>query len=546
MVNQASQPSDSDLPLPSEDSRPDSCIPQIVTEVTKNESVPELIFLLPCPRCGDQKQASASSVGRMDQCRCGYQYRITLTLEPILSHTPGFLSAARRHSIFLWRNAREWWCERVVPSAKNGVEWCKRIGIPRTIDAINASFVWTLAKSKSVWASIIVHLKEDSNPIEARSLESGLKPPVANGFASEVINTPDDVNSRSPEQTGFQDLTPHPAESPSRKDQAHSVMWKKLFAEIVDSFKGWIETPEPVEPPQVKTSLENPTPAKGYGFHSLHQNRPPRPKVFEGRLLSTASSNTITRRGSAHNEEYRCCRLKLSPADMAGGATNCMNANKACILACSGLILGSMYPSFFESQVKKTRSFQSNRLGFAGQLMDEIEMEVKYANRERRTLLLQLNESSDIPWESKAYGEIPQQFPEVLFMDFTKLYSRIEKAPENYKLVASWTREQDDQAMCISLLEKGYDVSVVFAALDGSFFGNKSLFQRLPKQWQLAENTYAVFDGDDTDLSFLSTLNRKTGKGRICGKRLRSDSKAATLAAIANGFCVGIEPQSRT
>ena len=62
---------------------------------------------------------------------------------------------------------------------------------------------------------------------------------------------------------------------------------------------------------------------------------------------------------------------------------------------------------------------------------------------------------------------------------------------------------------------------------------------------RLAENR-RTFDGDDTDLSFVSTLNRKTSKGRICGKRLRSGSKATTLAAIANGFCVAILRQSPT
>ena len=312
-------------------------------------------------------------------------------------------------------------------------------------------------------------------------------------------------------------------------------MWKKLLIRVIDSLKRSLQSSETMDARKL-SSDEKPT--KGYGFHTLHRNRPSRRTVYGHRLLAHRSGF-----GGYHG-----VALTLSPADSAGGVSNCANANLACIAGCSAgpNAMSSIAASATKSRIEKTRALHSDRLGFVGQLMDEIEVQFNEANAKGLTLLAQLNVSSDIPWETKAYGEIPQEFPDVLFMDFTKLYHRIESAPENYKLVASWTAVPDDQAQCLSLLNKGYDVCVVFAEAEGSFFGVNANKQRLPTLWQHSGKDYAVFDGDfDFSNSFVRTLNQKTGMGRIYGKRLQAASQSARLAAIASGFCV-ISEQHKT
>jgi len=261
------------------------------------------------------------------------------------------------------------------------------------------------------------------------------------------------------------------------------------------------------------------------------------------RLLSPASANTKTRKSAEKAQEYRIVSLMLSPADSAGGKTNCPNATPSCEAACVGgpeVGLAQVFHRIMESRKDKTRFLHADRPGFLKQLKHELSDEQRLADRQGVTLAVRLNTFSDIVWESKAFGEIPQQFPEAVFYDYSKLYARALTTPSNYTICASWTEDAGDQTSCLNLLENGKNVAVVFAE-PGNFTGNRALNQRRPKRWELGGHLYEVYDGDDSDLRFLDPGPTRAGFGRICGLRLKSGNSQMRSEAMASGFCQIIE-----
>lgn len=262
------------------------------------------------------------------------------------------------------------------------------------------------------------------------------------------------------------------------------------------------------------------------------------------RLLSPASASTKTRHSAEGAPSYQIVGLALSPADSAPGLpTNCPNASEGCRAACvgnSGVGLAAVFSGIMEGRVRKTQYLRENRTAFLSQLIDEIETEQRLANRDGQQLACRLNTFSDIPWETGPYGSIPQRFPECRFYDYTKIRKRLGFVPSNYALCLSWSEDPRQQSACIEALHSGFNVAIAFAQ-PGGFAGNRALMQRLPKRFNLCGSWFDVFDGDETDLRFLDPGPTRSGKGRICGLRLKAGSTAGRNAAIESGFAVVVE-----
>lgn len=253
------------------------------------------------------------------------------------------------------------------------------------------------------------------------------------------------------------------------------------------------------------------------------------------KLLSPASANTKTRKSALKAQEYRIVSLMLSPHDSAGGRTNCANASRSCAAACVGsdsVGLANVFKAIGESRRQKTRWLHADRPAFMKQLREELQAEQRSADRDGVILAARLNCFSDL----NHFGII-REFPEAIFWDYTKIYSRVidPERPKNYTICASWTEEPSDQTSCLNLLQAGHNVAVVFAE-PGPFTGNRALSQRLPARWELGGHRYEVYDGDDTDLRFLDPGKTSGGFGRICGLRLKSGNTEMRLQAMASGF----------
>ncbi len=253
------------------------------------------------------------------------------------------------------------------------------------------------------------------------------------------------------------------------------------------------------------------------------------------RLLTPASYQTKLSKSENNQTEYAVYSLSLSPADYAGtGKSNCPGSTSACESACvggDGIGMAKIWQSVMDARIRKTRYLQDDRQGFLEQLNAEIVAARIKEESEGRTLAIRLNAFSDIPWEHRAYGEIPQRHPDVVFYDYTAILSRIPLA--NYTLSYSW--KGTNGAGCIELLDSGYNVSVCFAER-GNFAGNGALRQRLPKRYRLPGSGHAfeVFDGDSSDLRMLDPGPTSSGFGRICGLRLKSGTTEQRDRAIAD------------
>lgn len=255
------------------------------------------------------------------------------------------------------------------------------------------------------------------------------------------------------------------------------------------------------------------------------------------KLLSRAEANTKIRK--SRRIDFRIVSLSLAH-HRTSGINVCPQASPACSAACVGgdnVGLAQVWPEIMAGRVRKTQMMAKDLGQFVRQLIGEIEQQRRTAERLGAQLCCRLNQFSDLPWEAKAYGSIPQLFPEVIFYDYTKIHSRVRTAPENYHLCGSWSELTRHQAACAELLAEGYNVAIAFS-VDGAYAGNRAGGQSLPKRWRVAGHWYECYSGDESDLRFLDPGETRSGRGRICALRLKAGNNVTRGLAIERGFSV--------
>ena len=216
--------------------------------------------------------------------------------------------------------------------------------------------------------------------------------------------------------------------------------------------------------------------------------------------------------GTAHKVNYLLSKnvVKTSKGEKLGYYTGivyldanlspreiCPSHTSDCLASCLkssgqlGMIMGQT--------ALKTRTLflLHHREEFIIRLKQEIAHLVATAHKAKLKPALRLNGSSDLPWESKNYGEIIQwaksTFPEITLYDYTKIPGRAlptytEKLGiPYYHLTFSWSGENKKQ--CEKILELGGNVAVPFDL-------KKS--EELPATFLRKK----VIDGDTHDLRF--------------------------------------------
>jgi hypothetical protein len=255
------------------------------------------------------------------------------------------------------------------------------------------------------------------------------------------------------------------------------------------------------------------------------------------KLLSPASSNTKLRKSQGAG--YRLVSLSLAPADSSGTGNVCPHATAGCRAVCVGEHTGlaTIFPMIMESRKRKTDFFNEQPEQFVAQLRDELRKEQAIAERHGETLIARLNTFSDIVWESKLY-HVPQDFPDVVFYDYTKIHGRVGKQPANYVLCASWDEKPEHRKACIDILENGRGTVAVPFANVGKFVSRMAYRQELPRMHRLpgATRAYSVLDGDASDIRSFDRILTPAGFGRIVGLRLKSANNADREQAMKSGF----------
>jgi len=189
----------------------------------------------------------------------------------------------------------------------------------------------------------------------------------------------------------------------------------------------------------------------------------------------------------------------MAPHTLAGVGNLCPGSTAPCRALCLGehsgqaaMVKGRKLNSVKLSRRVKARRFMRERADYMRVMVKQIEQLIAKSRKLDLGLCIRPNGSTDIGFEGVAcerngvrYRNLMEAFPELVFVDYTKVASRFDRAlPANYHL--TFSRHESNDAKCIELLERGHNVAVVFG-------------KEKPKLWY----GFEVIDGDTHDLRHL-------------------------------------------
>ena len=202
----------------------------------------------------------------------------------------------------------------------------------------------------------------------------------------------------------------------------------------------------------------------------------------------------------------------MAPYNLGGVGNLCSHASVQCIALCLGHYSGqAAMVSDLEADTNPTREsrklkaqlFMRERGDYMNRLARDIVKLDAQATREGLKLCVRLNGSTDIVWERISFAiddktaralrlpayagrvmTLPQIFPAVQFVEYTKNPNRLGKSPSNLDLTLSYSG--NNAQACVDALLAGHNVAMVFhGGLPASFAG------------------FPVIDGDKHDLRHL-------------------------------------------
>jgi len=218
------------------------------------------------------------------------------------------------------------------------------------------------------------------------------------------------------------------------------------------------------------------------------------------KLLDTTGGNTKLRKNN-RDIKVRVAGLSLIPDNRVCPMRHIAGCADSC-LRFSGR--GHMN-SVVNGRQSKLDYLYTDRLGFIVQLKREIANFERLCSKAGVIPYIRLNVISDVRWESSAYGQIPQAFPNVNFYDYTKVSNRLNKTPDNYKLMFSYSPAVKFQDQVRLAMSANVPMSAVFyPAIPDTFLGAK------------------VINGDNSDIenlkyrypNYIIGLKYKNANGR--------------------------------
>jgi hypothetical protein len=193
-------------------------------------------------------------------------------------------------------------------------------------------------------------------------------------------------------------------------------------------------------------------------------------------------SNTKTIKGERRG--FVTFILHLAPAQLSGFEV-CGGRSPECTILCLNTSGHGRFEKTQQARIRKTRWFFNERITFMAQLVKDISAAIRYGMKRGLTVVIRLNGTSDIPWESIVCGNfanIMERYPFLTFYDYTKLLGR-KNLPTNYHL--TFSQSETNHAQVKKAIAQGMNVAVVFDQIPRMYAG-------MP-----------VIDGDDDDLRFL-------------------------------------------
>ena len=173
-----------------------------------------------------------------------------------------------------------------------------------------------------------------------------------------------------------------------------------------------------------------------------------------------------------------------------------------------------MFDSISVARQNKTDYYHAEQNEFLTQLRKELTNFEKLCDKTNIKPVVRLNVYSDVQWERH---NIPQDFPNIYFYDYTKQAQRLGKLPENYKLVFSYSDKKEYQPQVKKALKHNVPIAVVF-------------YPRMPSEYMGRK----VINGDESDL-----VNMESGKVIIGLKYKRT--KASNDEMLASDFVINTD-----
>jgi hypothetical protein len=212
-------------------------------------------------------------------------------------------------------------------------------------------------------------------------------------------------------------------------------------------------------------------------------------------------------------DKFRYAGLSLFPDDVLCAGSKAAACQNPC-LESSGR---GNSPDVRDARKAKAAWFKSAPEAFLAQLRVELANFAKLCERQGLKPVVRLNVISDVDWTR--YG-IPQQFPQIQFIDYTKIPARLKPGylPDNYRLIFSYSGVRTFAKSVAIALDTGAPVAVVFRGdvLPETFLGRD------------------VIDGDRSDL-----LNAYAD-GMIVGLRAKGKAKKDTGGFVVDPDVIAV------
>ena len=222
------------------------------------------------------------------------------------------------------------------------------------------------------------------------------------------------------------------------------------------------------------------------------------------KLLDTSGGNNKLRKNNK-DVSLRVAGLSMMPDDIVCA----MRWIAACALECLRFSGRGIFDAVEMARQAKTDWYHEDRESFIAQLVKEIALFEKLCLKNGVECWIRLNVLSDVRWELKQNGSIPQRFPNVNFYDYTKIAKRLHhKLPSNYQLMFSYSKAEDYQPYVEKALKTDVPISVVFLGpIPDIFLGRRTV------------------NGDDSDILNLYQRNKVVALTYKVAKRKKGEPK---------------------
>ena len=207
--------------------------------------------------------------------------------------------------------------------------------------------------------------------------------------------------------------------------------------------------------------------------------------------LLNIDQNAKTKKGQ--KKGFMTAILYLAPANQSG-INVCPNASAGCAAACLYTSGMGVFENVKNARIAKTQALFANKHLFIDTLKAEIKAAILKAEKKGLELVVRLNGTSDLPWETL----FPMnEFPKTQFYDYTKSPFRMNKflggsMPKNYHLTFSLS--ETNMPLAMAVLKQGGNVAMVFGTKDVTKFPKKHM-------------GFKVVNGDENDLRFKDPKN---------------------------------------